>query len=378
MGLGCRGGDTASGASTPVPGSKAAPIAVRAASVLGHDEPVTLQATGSFEAEDASDVAPEASGRVVETPVDVGAFVKAGSVLVRLQGIDAGLRLEEARAAASRAESNLKLVEGQNVLAQTTAERYTRLLASGDVSRTVADQARSEAETSQQNVATSHASLAEARAQLALAEKAVADVVVTAPFAGYISARRVSLGEYVQPSTPVVTLLKTDPLRLLLTLPGVQSGQVATGQRVGALVDAYPGRSFEGTIRAVNPAIDPQSRTYQAEARVPNPSNLLKPGMFVVASIDQGRTTRALFVPRAGVIEDVNTNSYRVFVIDENNRARLRVVQLAPQQMGDRVRIVSGISEGQRVATTNLAQLYDTALVTIEGGAAVPASTSSR
>lgn len=341
-------------------------VTVGVAPVRGVDEPVTIEATGSFQADESSDVAPEASGRVVATPVDVGQFVRQGVVLVRLQGVDAGLRLDEARAAVARAEASVKLAESQNSLAQTTAQRYASLLATGDVSRTVADQARTGAETSTQNVATARATLAQARAQLALAEKAVADVVVVAPFAGFIAERKVSLGEYVQPSTAVVTLLKIDPLRLQLSIPGVQAGQVAAGQNVSATVDAFPGRSFSGRITAVNPQISSESRSFTVEARVPNPEAVLKPGMFAVATIDQGRTTRSLLVPRRAVIEDVNTNSYRVFVIDADNRARIRVVQLAARQQGDLIKIVSGLEETDRVATSNLADLYDGLEVSVE------------
>jgi RND family efflux transporter MFP subunit len=339
-------------------------LPVRTAMVVGQDEPVTLQATGSFVADEDSDVAPESSGRVVATPVDVGQFVKQGTVLVKLRAVDAGLRLDEAKAAASRAEANVRLVESQNTLAQTTAARYERLVATGDLSREVADQAKTQAETSTQNVATARASLAEAQAQLALAEKAVADVVVSAPFPGFISARNVSVGEYVQPSTPVIKLLKVDPLRLQLVVPGIETGHVSRGQKVTSTVDAFPGQVFRGEITAVNPAIVQQSRSLIVEARVPNPDAVLKPGMFAVAQIDQGRTTRALIVPRAAVIEDANTNSFRVFAIDRDNRARLRVVLLAPRQSGDTVRLVSGVKEGERVATSNLNQLYDSATVT--------------
>ena len=338
-------------------------LPVRTAMVVGQDEPVTLQATGSFVADEDSDVAPESSGRVVATPVDVGQFVKQGTVLVKLRAVDAGLRLDEAKAAASRAEANVRLVESQNTLAQTTAARYERLVATGDLSREVADQAKTQAETSTQNVATARASLAEAQAQLALAEKAVADVVVSAPFPGFISARNVSVGEYVQPSTPVIKLLKVDPLRLQLVVPGIETGHVSRGQKVTSTVDAFPGQVFRGEITAVNPAIVQQSRSLIVEARVPNPDAVLKPGMFAVAQIDQGRTTRALIVPKAAVIEDANTNSFRVFAIDRDNRARLRVVLLAPRQSGDTVRLVSGVKEGERVATSNLNQLYDSAAV---------------
>jgi RND family efflux transporter MFP subunit len=364
--FGC--GNRASTEPAPVPAQAPTTVSVTAATVRTQDEPVTLEATGSFEADESSDVAPDSSGRVVATPVDVGQFVKSGSVLVRLQGIDAGLRLDEARAAVSRAEANLKLAESQNSLAQTTAQRYAALLATGDVSSTVADQARTGAETSVQNVNTARATVAQARAQLALAEKAVADVAVLAPFSGYISERRVSLGEYVQPSTAVVTLLKIDPLRLRLTIPGVQAGQVRIGQTVAARVDAFPEQSFTGRIAAVNPAISAESRSFVVEARVPNPEALLKPGMFAVATVDQGRTAKVMLVPRRAVIEDANTNSYRVFVIDTENKARLRVVQLAARELGENTRILSGLQDNDRVATSNLAQLYDGADVTIASG----------
>ena len=359
---GCRRGP-----STETAAQAVAPVSVSVVAVKTQDEPVTIEATGSFDADESSDVAPDAAGRVVATPVDVGQFVKEGAVLVRLQGIDAGLRLDEARASVSRAEASLKLAESQNTLAQTTAQRYASLQATGDVSNTVADQARTGAETAVQNVNTARATVAQARAQLAQAEKAVADVAVVAPFSGYISQRRVSLGEYVQPSTPVVTLLKTDPLRLRLTIPGVQAGQIRVGQKVTATVDAYPEQSFSGKVTAVNPAIAAESRSFTVEARVPNPETLLKPGMFSVATVDQGRTQKTMLVPRRAVIEDANTNSYRVFIIDKENKARLRVVQLAAREVGDNTRIVSGIQGSDRVATSNLAQLYDGADVTISG-----------
>jgi hypothetical protein len=71
-----------------------------------------------------------------------------------------------------------------------------------------------------------------------------------------------------------------------------------------------------------------------------------------------------MLVPRRALIEDPNTNSYRVFVIDKNSHAQLRVVQLAARQQGDTVRVLGGVSEGDRVATSHLAELYDGVAVT--------------
>jgi hypothetical protein len=102
------------------------------------------------------------------------------------------------------------------------------------------------------------------------------------------------------------------------------------------------------------------------EARVPNPGGQLKPGMFAVASVNQGRTERAMLVPKRAVVEDVNTNSFRVFVVDKENIARVRVVQLAARQnQPESTKILTGIKEGERVATSNLADLYDGAVIQV-------------
>ena len=358
---GCRGTETAGPAVEP-----RAPAAVAVAPVKGVDEPVIIEATGSFQADESSDVAPESSGRVTDTPVDVGQHVAKGAVLIRIQAVDANLRLQESRAAVERAEANLKLAESQNSLAQTTARRNEALLKGGLVPQTTADEARTQAETAANSVLVARATVSQSRAQLALAQKAVNDVVVVAPFAGYISQRRVAAGEFVQPSTAVVTLLRIDPLRLQLTIPSVQAGAVAAGQAVIARVDAFPGRTFEGKISAVNPLIAAESRSFMVEARVPNPGGQLKPGMFAVASVNQGRTERAMLVPKRAVVEDVNTNSFRVFVVDKENIARVRVVQLAARQNeADSTKILTGIKEGERVATSNLADLYDGAVIQV-------------
>jgi RND family efflux transporter MFP subunit len=199
---GCKGTESAGPAAEP-----RAPASVAVAPVKGVDEPIIIEATGSFQADESSDVAPESSGRVTDTPVDVGQHVAKGAVLIRIQAVDANLRLQEARAAAERAEANLKLAESQNALAQTTARRNDALLKGGLIPQTTADEARTQAENAANSVAVARASLAQAQAQLALADKAVKDVVVVAPFAGYVSQRRVAAGEFVQPSTAVVTLL---------------------------------------------------------------------------------------------------------------------------------------------------------------------------
>ncbi|MDT5293928.1 MAG: hypothetical protein QOJ76_808, partial [Acidobacteriota bacterium] len=115
---------------------------------------------------------------------------------------------------------------------------------------------------------------------------------------------------------------------------------------------------------AVNPAIDPASRSATIEAAVENGENALRSGMFVTARITRQGGTRGVYVPRAAVFSDQNTQSYRVFVIQDGT-AKLRVVQLGTEE-GDVIQILSGVNADETVATSNLQQLFEGARVRTE------------
>ena len=384
------------------------PVPVATALSASREVPAYIQATGSFTAVETSDVAPETSGQVIATPVDVGAFVKKGAVIARLDPRDAQLRLRQSEAAEQQALSAVRqaeeklglrpgsrfdpnaipevraayqqyqAAESQARLAETNAVRYANLVETGDVSRAVYDQARTQAESARaqaasakqnyevavnvarqnnQGIATAQAQLEATRAQTALARKSVGDTTITAPFSGYISDRPVAVGEYVTPASKVATLLLTNPIKLNLQLPEAEAALAHVGMSVSATVSAFSDREFEGKVTAINPAVDLTSRTITVEVEITNPNNVLRAGMFGTARITQPGGVQGVFVPRAAVIKDENTNSSSVYVI-EGNAARLRVVQ-AGEEEGDSVRIVSGINAGEMVAISNLDQLYD-------------------
>ena len=128
-----------------------------------------------------------------------------------------------------------------------------------------------------------------------------------------------------------------------------------------ARVAAYPGRDFTGRVTAINPSVDPNSRVFTVEARFENPKGELRPGMFSTARVLLPGGENAVFVPRKAVIRDKTTDSYQLFTID-GGKAHLRVVVLGDVD-GDLVRINSGLSGGDRVATTNQGELFDGAAV---------------
>jgi membrane fusion protein, multidrug efflux system len=208
-----------------------------------------------------------------------------------------------------------------------------------------------------QGVETQQASQLGTRAQLSLAQKALADTQIRAPFAGYVSARPVTNGEYVALTSKIATIVLVTPIKLELQVPELYAPQMKVGLGVDTNVSGYPDRVFQGKVTAVNPSVDPSSRTFIVEVTFQNQDRALKPGMFATARIVLAGQDQGIFVPREAVITDPTTNSSQVFLI-RDGKARLAVVQLGERD-GDTVRILSGISPDSVVATSHLQELYD-------------------
>lgn len=387
-------------------------VAVTTTKAVARTVPAYIQATGSLVAEETSDVAPQTSGQVISTPVSVGAFVRQGEVIARLNQRDAILRLQQAQAGVTQAEAGVRQAEariglqpGGNFdasaipevrsanaaleqaeanlrLAEANERRYRDLVQTGDVAMSVYDQYRTQRDTaraqvnnarqqletainvarqSNQAVQSAQAQVESARSAVAIAQKAVADTIIRAPYAGYVSSRPIAIGEYVTPASVVAVVLRTNPIKLNMQVPEADVPHIAPGMGVSLQVEAFGDRSFAGQVSAVNPAIDPASRSATIEALVENGDNALRSGMFATARIVRPGGSTAVYVPKAAVVSDQNTQSYRVFVV-QNGAAHLRVVQVG-QEEGDTIQILNGVNPDETVATSNLEQLYEGARV---------------
>jgi RND family efflux transporter MFP subunit len=138
---------------------------------------------------------------------------------------------------------------------------------------------------------------------------------------------------------------------------------ISTGMGVSLEIEAFKDRKFAGTVSAINPSVDPTSRSAVIEALVENNANLLRPGMFATARITRQGGSTGIFVPRSAVLFDETTQSYKAFVIQEGI-AKLRVVQLGTEE-NDMYQILNGVNADEMVATSNLNQLYEGAKVEI-------------
>jgi RND family efflux transporter MFP subunit len=375
LSAGACGGATAKDA-----GAAAEEAAVTVTVATAVEQPITrfIRVSGTLTAQEDADVAAEIAGRVEATPVERGSPVAAGAELIRIAKDEAEAQAAEAQANAAQIEARLGISTGAvfevervpevanaraaHELAKTEFDRVRRLQEHQLVSQSEFDQRRAQMDAAlrQYDVARNGAeqqfqALQAARARVKLAQKAVTDTVVRAPFAGVVSERLVSVGDYVTRGMKVVSIVRIDPLRVELTVPQQYVAAVAAGRAVTFEVDAYPGESFTGQLRFVSPSVKAETRALMVEAVVPNRDHRLKPGFFATARIEQASTQPAVLVPSTAVRTVSGTP--RVFVV-AGDRVEERVV-MTGQTVDGQVEIATGVKAGERVAAGGVEQLVD-------------------
>src|SRR5262245_3705504 len=356
------------------------PAAMSVTVAAATEQPITrfLKVTGTLAAQEQAEVAAEIQGRVIATPVERGTPVAEGADLIRVSPAEAQAQAAEADANAAQLEGRLGLKEGAEFETDRVPEvanaRAQLTLAQGDFDRAKmlyekkllsqadfdqknaqAEVARRQFEIARNGAMQQYQALLAARARVVLAKKALADTVVRAPFAGVVGERLVSVGDYVSRGTKVASVLRTNPLRVQLTVPEQYSTEVAVGRSVSFEVDASPGQKFTGQVRYVSPALEANSRTLIVEAVVPNDAGALKPGSFATALIEQANRSPGVLTPAAAVRTVAGTS--RVFVV-AGDKAEERIVTIG-QPVGDLIEITSGLKAGENVATSGVAQLAD-------------------
>jgi len=367
-------------------------VEVTTAAAIKRDLPRFFEATGSLAGDQQTDVAPQTSGKVVAVGVDIGSYVRRGQMLVRLDDAELKLRadqaaaqVEQAKAGVRQAEEKIGLRSGQTFdpnrvaevasakvafdLAEKNLRRAEKLIESGDVSRSFYDEQRArrdqlkeqyevalaQARQNYAGVDVARTNVANAQAQLALAQKNVSYAVIPAPIDGYVTERTADLGEYVSPQQKVVTIVRTNPLRIRIDIPEQAIPEVKVGQSVSISTSAWPDKNFAGRVARIAPNVSATSRTMTVEAEIENSGNTLKPGQFATVRILQERAEPAVLIPARAVVNEAGVN--RVYVI-KNGHAEQRLVQTG-QTEGDLIEIRNGITADEQIATSNLEQLTD-------------------
>jgi RND family efflux transporter MFP subunit len=337
----------------------------------------TVRATGTLFGEEQATVSAKVPGRVAAFFHDVGDALAPDTPLVQLEKVDYELALNERRRAFEQSLARLGIdalpesdvdveklpaVERARLQAENGFARYER----GRLLRVRTPPAMSEQDYLDLQTAWSvakadhriaqlnaRAQLAEARAQKAQLDTAaqrLVDTLHVVPGAGRsgaqysITARRVSVGDYVTVGAPLFDLLDTDPLELRVRVPERHVAHVETGRPVWIAVESFAER-FEGSVVRINPAIDVRTRTFEVEIRVPNAAGKLRAGAFATAEVETAQVDEVLEVERESVA--VFAGVHKVFTLNDG-KAQERIVELGPVRAG-RVEVTRGIEAGVRL-----------------------------
>lgn len=309
----------ASMAAEKKPSQKSGPIVIEATEARRGSLERTVEAVGNLTAGESVILSPEIAGRITEIRFEEGQPVKAGDVLVQLDD-------QISRAELAQAEASLGL-------SQANYARAKKLYAQGTVSGRSYDELRSQLNTD--------------RAGVDLARARLDKTLIKAPFDGVVGLRSISVGDYVNPGQEMASLQSINPLKVDFRLPELYLNVLKTGQPIEIMVDAFPDRKFEGEVYAIDPLVDAKARTVVLRARLPNPENLLRPGLFARVSLLLGRSDGAILIPEQALVPQ-GASQY-VYKVD-GDKAVQTPVKTGTRQRGQ-VEIVEGLSEGDQVVT---------------------------
>jgi RND family efflux transporter MFP subunit len=332
--------------------------------------PDVVPVSGTLAAEERVQLAFKVAGRLAGTNVDLGSRVRRGQALASLVPTDYELGVGQAEAALTQAEARLGLAgsgagtrvepeqtgvvkRAQAVLDESRARRdraralfAEKLLSQAelDTAEAAYQVAESQYQDAREEVLSRQGVLAQRRSELELARQRLADARLVAPFDGAVAERHVAPGQYLGAGEPVVTVVRTHPLRLRLAVPERQSARVRIGQEVRVRVEGDP-RLYLGRVARTSPAIDESDRTLAVEAEVPNPDGALRPGSFATAEIVTAADKPAVLVPATAVV--VFAGIETVITVADGKTVETRV--RTGRKLGERVEVVEGLQGGETV-----------------------------
>lgn len=285
-----------------------------------------------------AEIVPRVGGRVRAVKADLGQNIAAGTTMAVIESRD----LAAAKAAYLSAREKRKLAE-ETV---SREERLWKQRISAEQDYLVARQAAATARIDQKAAAQQLRALGLDPGKVSARTSNLAEMVVTAPFAGTVIERHIVQGEQVSEGTAMFRLADLATVWVMARVPESGLAEVALNRPATVTVRAYPDRTFNGQVTWMSATLDEATRTLPVRIEVDNRDRLLKAGMFAEVTLATSDERPAVIVPIAAVQERENTKV--VFIAVGSNRFALRPVQLGTR-IGDAVELVAGVQPGEQV-----------------------------
>lgn len=315
--------------------------------------PETQEISGTVRARTSAVVSPRIPGTVNLLRVREGDRVRKGQLLLQLDAQENQAAAAGAAAGIEEARRGLEEAQTRKRLADTTFERFQILFNEQAISRQEFDVKQSERELAEQGVARAEARLRQAR-EGSRAAGTMADYTrITAPISGIITNKPADLGATVFPGQPLMTIEDEGSYQLELAIPENMAATVKPGSPVQVTLDAVGG-SFAAKIAEIVPSADPASRTFIAKITLDRKG--LRSGMFGRGMVSLGSSVNVMLTAKDAIVERGALTS--VWVVDKDNVARMRLVKVG-KTVGDRVEILSGLSDGERVVVSGVGKISE-------------------
>lgn len=283
-----------------------------------------LNVTGSVLPNESLELKSEVSGKITSILFREGKQVRKGELLVQTNDDEIEAQLEKQK-------YNRKLNEDNEF-------RQRKLLEKDAISQEEYDNALNRFKTTE--------------ADIRLLETQLAKTKIQAPFDGVIGLRFVSEGAYISPSTIIATLYNISPAKIEFAVPSRYSSQVAPGKKIRFTIENDL-KLYDGEVYAIEPRIDPDTRTLKLRALAENKQGNLLPGQFVKVEVILGSISNALLVPTEAVIPE--QAGKKVFIL-ENGKAKEVFVETGIRTANS-LEILTGLKANDTLLTTGILQL---------------------
>lgn len=370
---------------------KPEPLSVETAAAETRHVDKGISVIGSLAPDESVNLSAEVAGRVTAIHADFGQRVRKGTVLAEINPQEYQIAVDRSQAALAQALARVGLTRDQEhtppestpAMRQAQAqiddakfkfESAAKLVQSGDISQeryTELEKAYRARQAGfdmlRDDMRSMWAQVDSLRAELRLAQKRLNDTQVRAPFDGAVTQKMVSVGQYMKENTPILMLVKSDPLRLRVEIPETGSAEVHVGSTLTFTTDAIPAAEFHAVVRELNPSLDTKSRVLEAEGRLTQSDARLRPGMFVQVQLTTRRAMEVVVVPKQAIYTVAGLQ--KVFLIRQNKVVEVRVPP--GLEVNGFVEVPSDVVKaGDRIAITNLPALVNNTEVRVQNAKA--------
>ncbi len=306
--------------------------------------PGLLQVTGTVQAAETAQIAPQVMGTITAVNVTEGSRVAAGQVLARINAAQPQAGLEQAQASLSAAKHEVAAAESGQSLAASTMQRYELLHQRKAVSAQEYDEVRQQLQAASARLDVARANEAQARAAVSQAETTLAFTQIRAPFSGIVTKRLVDPGAMASPGGALFILESTGRYHLEVSVDEGSVPLLRQGESVPVEIDAIAQKNLVGKIAQIYPAADVDSRSFTVKIELPRDA-ALRSGLFGRANFIYGQRI-SILIPQKAVVHQGDLAS--IYVVGANNIALLRYVTLG-RQLGDQVEVLSGLSADETI-----------------------------